>query len=593
MLAQFLINMRMAARPELVADVCYVLVGIMLMRWPGRSWSIRQTLAFALVFFLWANAHGSFLLGGAMLALWYGQLFLFEWKSLLSMRDFNWLKPGLAAVVGCALNPFGFYRFVQPFELHGLLWGQATSLEMWPVTSGVALLPLTWTTAAVLALIMRVRERKFYWLIAMLFLLQYLTFCSIRYNMFIGLTILVVTWDGLMHPREPFSPPIFPLAFAMARLGLYLYLFIAFLSLNYSLFNSKVDMIRDYSQFVYPKSRIVTTSSFGWLKEHPNQDYNLLSNLAAGSWSQMPGTKGIHPLIDSGSHRYSDATNQIYYYSLFSPEIFHRIESELNVNAITINSANIYWASILNSDPDWRLVQIESDSQLYLRRNKENADSSLPLFLKWERETEQKEEQGRNGTDPVQFSSERILRGLKLRPDSESLAMLLSPSDVLWMEDPQVVYLQDWLSHVPDDLIADTLKAVGGKMDNSSAGLRILLLLRLQQNQQAVEVAQKWHPGRLDMGSQDLEMLRAEAFLRGGDPAEARKILDSFWPKPRYSLRWARLCQQVYANDPAAMPKDAILLTGLADQSAWQETIIATLNQNILRLSAPVSETPH
>jgi len=587
MLAQFLINMRLAARPELVADVCYVLTGIMLMRWPGRSWNLRQTLAFGLVFFLWSNAHGSFLLGGAMLGLWYAQLFLFQWKELLFTGNFKWLRPGLAAVIGCALNPFGFYRFIQPFELHSLLWGQATSLEMWPITSGVALLPLTWTTAAVLALAMRIRDRKFYWMIAMFFLLQYLTFCSIRYNMFIGLTILVVTWDGLMHPREPFSPPIFPLAFATARLGLYLCLVIAYVSLNYSLIHAKAFMLHDYTTLVYPKSKIVTTSSFAWLREHPAHDYNLLSNLAAGSWSQMPGTRGIHPLIDSGSHRYSDRTNQLYYYALFSPEIFRDILAKLQVNAVTINGSNIYWASILNMDPDWQLAQIENDSQLYLRKADSTTGSGQSLFLKWEKEMLEKESREHVDAAPIEYSSERILRGLKFRPDAKSLRMLQASSDVMWMEDPQVVYLQDWLSRVPDSLVMETLKRMGPQLDNPSAGLRILLLLRLQQYQLAAEIAEQWHPGLLNMGYQDLDMLRAHAFLRAGELTKARKILDSFWPKPRYSLRWAKLCQQVYANEPTAMPRNAWLLVNVADQRQWQIDLIAVLNQNMAHLSVP------
>jgi hypothetical protein len=591
MLAQFLINMRLAARPELVADVCYVLAGIMLMRWPGKSWSMRQTLVFGLIFCLWSNAHGTFLLGGAMLALWYAQLFLFEWRTLLFTKDFTWLRPGLAAAIGCAINPFGFYRYIQPFELHSLVWGQGTSLEMGPVTSGVALLPLTWTTAAVLALVMRVRERKFYWMIAMLFLLQYLTFISIRYNMFIGLTLLVVTWDGLMHPREPFSPPIFPLAFATARLGLYLYLVVAYSCLCYSILGTKLDMLEDYTQFVYPKSKITTTSSFGWLREHPTQEYYLLSNLAAGSWSQMPATKGIHALIDSGSHRYSDRTNQLYYYSLFSPDIFRQIIAKLNVNAITINSANIYWASILNANPDWQLVHIKTDSQLYLRKSNLTAKAAPPLFSEWEANEEQKEAKDRKAGDPITVPSERILRGLKLRPDSDSLKMLSMASDVVWLEDPQVVYVQEWLDQVPDNLVEEKLNQMGNEMDNSSAGLRILLLLRLRQDQRAADIARQWHPMLLDMGSQDLQMLRAEAFVRAGDTGEARKILDSFWPKPRYSLRWARLCEQVYANDPGSMPPNARLLTGKADESQWLEDTLTTLNQNISRFSTSTSRS--
>jgi len=120
-LAQFIVNMRLAARPELIAESCYVLTGIMLVRWPGPSWSGRQTLALALVFCVWANAHGSFLLGLIMLGLWYAQLFLFRWRSFFIIGDFAWLRPGLAALIGCALNPYGLFRLEQPFRLHSLL----------------------------------------------------------------------------------------------------------------------------------------------------------------------------------------------------------------------------------------------------------------------------------------------------------------------------------------------------------------------------------------------------------------------------------------------------------------------------------------
>jgi len=592
MLAQFLINMRLAARPELVADVCYVLTGIMLMRWPGRSWNGRQTFVFGLVFFFWANAHGSFLLGGAMLALWYGQLFLFDWRSLLFTKDFRWLRPGLAAFVGCALNPFGLYRFVQPFELHGLLWGQGTSIEMWPITSGVALLPLTWTTAAILALVMRVRERKFYWMILMLILLQYLTFSSIRYNMFIGLTLLVITWDGLMHPREPFSPPVLALSFAMARLGVYLYIVVAFISLNYSLFHTKIDMLQDYTQYVYPKSKILVTSSFKWLKEHPEHDYYILSNLAAGSASQMPSTNGIHPLIDSGTHRYDDPTNQLYYYSLHSPEIFRRILSTLKINAILVNNANEGWASILNTNPDWRLIQVEDDSQLYLRQPNDPPNTNRKIFAKWESEAQLKAVEAVEPGHPPTVSTERLMRGLDIRPDSESLKMWTTVSDSLWVGEPQFFYMEDWVNRLPDTSIEATLKDLGDQMDNTSAAIRILLLLRLKHDQQAMEIAQKWHPMILNMGYQDLEMVRVEAFIRGGDLKQARKILDGFWPKPRYSLRWARLCQQVYADDPHAMPPSARLLIERADQIPWQDEIIAKLNRNILRLSTSPEPLP-
>ena len=585
MLAQFLINMRLAARPELVADVCYVVTGIMLIRFPEKSWGLPQTLIFGFVFCVWSNAHGTFLLGGAMLALWYTQLLLFNWKTLFFTKDFTWLRPGLAAAIGCAINPFGFHRYLQPFELHSLLWGQATSPEMWPSNPGIALLAVAWSTAGILALLMRVRERKFYWLIAMLVLLQYLTFSSIRYNLFIGLTLLIIAWDGLRHPRELFSPPIFPLAFAAARLGFYLYVVVALSSLSYSIYCTKADMLRDYARLDFPESKITTTSSFAWLRDHPSQTYYLLSNLAAASWAQMPGTSGIHGLLDSGSHRYSDDTIEFYYYSLFSPDIFRQNLAKLNINSVTINNTNIYWATLLNGNPDWQLVHINSDSQLYLRKDHHDFESDSHLFSQWEKEEEQKEANDRPIGNPITFSSERILRGLKLRPDVDSLSMLTKVNDVGWLEDPQVVYVEDWLKQIPDDLITQTRDLLGVKTDNSSTGLRIMLLLRLRQDQAAADIARPWHPSVLDMGSQDLEMLRTEAFLRAGDTAAARKILDSLWPKPRYSLRWARLCQQVYTNDPAAMPLNGRLLTSKADESQWLEDITATLNRNISRIS--------
>jgi len=580
LLAQFMINFRLAARPELVADVCYVLVGLMLMRWPGRSWTGWQTLAFGLVFCLWANAHGSFLLGGAMLALWYGQLFLFHGTSLFFGRNFTWLRPGLAALIGCALNPFGFFRFEQPFVLHSLLWGQGTSLEMWPVTLLVALLPLTWTIAAILALLLRVRERPYYWMMAMLLLLQYLTFISVRYIIFIGLSLLIVSCEGVLHPRKPFSPPIFPLAFAVARLSFYFYVTLSLLYTIPTQFYAKAAMFQDFSQSIYPKTRIATNSSFTWLREHPAQDYFLYSTISAGSWSQMPGLTGIHSLMDTGTHRYSDRVNQFYYYTLFSPETFRLVLAQLHVNAIAISSTNSYWAPLLNGNPDWHLVQIESDAQLYLRANKSDGDADKQTFLKWDDEAQRKL------TDPTNISSDRILRGLKLRPDSDSLNLLLKTSDVSWLADPQVVYLKEWLGQVPDDLITETLQKAGDKMDTSSASVRLLLLLRLQRYPQAVELANKWHPPFLGVGSQDLEMLRAEAFIRGGDLPAARRILESLWPRPRYSLRWARLCQQVYALDPKAMPENARLLTDLADLTTWRLELIAALNENILRLGA-------
>src|SRR5258708_37436862 len=116
---------------------------------------------------------------------------------------------------------------------------------------------------------------------------------------------------------------------------------------------------------------------------------------------------------------------------------------------------------------------MEFDCKLYLLRNNQGVEADWELFLKWEEKTQSRP------ANP-DSSSERIMRGLKLRPDRESLNLLLLSSDVTWMADPQIVYMEDWLGQVPDDLAAATLKSVGGKMDNSSAGLRILLLLRVR-----------------------------------------------------------------------------------------------------------------
>jgi hypothetical protein len=578
MLAQFIINMRLSTRPELVADVCYVMVGIMLMSQPGRIWTGRQILTLGLLFCLWGNAHGTFLLGIAMLGLWYVQLFLFEWRDLLSIRDFRWMLPGLAAVIGCAINPFGLYRLIQPFQLHGLLWGQGTSLEMGPVTSGGALLLLTWTGAALLALLVRIRERKYYWMLAMLLLLHYLALGSIRYTLFIGLSLLVVAWDGLANPREKPAPPFFPLAFVTARFCFYLVLVLGFINLVGSLVDSKSTMLSDYCRNVYPKSRVAASSSFSWMRDHPAQNYNILSYHSEGSLAQLPEVRGIHPLIDSGTHRYSDRTNQFYYYAFYSPKTFQRVLAQLHIDAVAINNFNMYWAEALNKDTHWRLVQIADDSQLYLKKDTQDSSIDPHLFSKWDKEQSAQ-------TKPADVSSNTVLRGLSLRPDADSLKMLVGSTDVTWAQDPQISYLKDWVSSVPDNLVAEALQQLQGKSDNSSMGLQVLFSLRLNHCKEAGKIARKWQPRLLGMGYQDLQMLRTEAFISSGDLTSARAILDSFWPKPRYSLRWARLCEIVYADDPRAMPKNSQLLTEMADQVQWQDEIIATLNQNILRLS--------
>ena len=86
-----------------------------------------------------------------------------------------------------------------------------------------------------------------------------------------------------------------------------------------------------------------------------------------------------------------------------------------------------------------------------------------------------------------------------------------------------------------------------------------------------------------------MKELKIEAFIGAGEKMTAQKIIDSLWPQPRYSLRWAILCQSVYSADPQKMPANARLLSEMTQNSAWQEETIAALNQNIYRLSF---ETP-
>jgi hypothetical protein len=163
--------------------------------------------------------------------------------------------------------------------------------------------------------------------------------------------------------------------------------------------------------------------------------------------------------------------------------------------------------------------------------------------------------------------------------------MLQQTGDVSWMFDPQITYIDDWLGQVPDGLVNNTLKEIDNKTGNSAKGLRILFCLRLKQYQQAAETARNWNPSIFDRGSQNMQELRAEAFSLSGNQKEAQKTVESFWPQPRYSLRWATLCQTVYSNDKQAMPFNARLLGDIAQSPEWQENTIASLNANILRLS--------
>jgi hypothetical protein len=575
-LAQLIISMRLAARPELIADVCYIVAGTMLVFLQERSWSGLQTFYFGLIFCIWANVHGSFLIGLVMLGLWYGQFFLFNWKAIFFTRDISWIRPGMAALIGSVLNPDGFFRLEQPFKLHSLLWGQATSLEMWPIMTGIVLwLPLTGTLVALITLIIRLQERRNYWMLITLLILQYSTFISNRYAVFIGLSLLIIIWDDIRNIRKSFSPSFFQLPFALSRLMLYFVLTLRLLFLVIFTFEAKWELVKDHEQSIYSESLVTTDSSFVWLQEHPSKSYILLSTIVAGSWAQMPGQEGIHPLIDSGTHRYSDRVNQLYYYLLFSPEAFKLALSKLNVDTIIIGNFNICWAPVLNSNPDWCLTQIKPDSQLYLRKAHHNVSEDQQLFLQWEQMTRH------DFTGYTDISYTSIIRGFKLRPEEESLQMLLATQDVSWVFDPQISYVKDWLKEVPDNLIRDALKNIGDKTDNFSSGLRILFFLRLSEFKQAMKVARQWNPSRLNTAYQSFQELRAEAFISGGEGEPARKILESFWPQPRYSLRWAKLCEQVYVQDPQNMPENARLLANLTENFPWEENVIDSLNQNI------------
>lgn len=591
-LAEYLVNTRLAGRPELVADVCYILAGTMLMKWRVLEWNGPRTLALGLVFFCWGNAHGTFLIGLVMVGLWYGQAFVFQWRELLGSGGLAWMRPGWAAFLGCAMNPFGLYRFIQPFQLHGLVWGQGTSLEMKPIAGGIAILPMALALVTIMVLLIRMPQRNYTWLILTLVLLDFMAFQSIRYIGFIGLSMLLVTWDGLRHPREAFVPSVFPLIFAVMRVTAYLYVLCVVAWVFWGLAGEKVAMLQGYNREIRPVSLIVTTSSFRWLRAHPEQEYVILSFLDAGSWAQMPGTEGIHPMLDSGTHRYSDRTNQLYYYTLYSPETLRRVISRLHVNAVLVGTKNIYWAPVLNADPEWRLVHVRSDSQLYLRRNGQGTREDRQLFEKWEAIVDEDVGAARQSPDPADVSFVKIVRGLGLRPDADSLRLLAKAPDPFWMEDPCLVYVRDWLDRVPDKVVADALQSMNGRKDDDSMALQMLLLFRLHQDQGAVELAQEWHPAYLKIGYPEMRMFQAEAFLRTGNKKQAGEILASLWPKPRYSLYWSRLCAEAYADVPASMPRNARLLMSLADNPGWKEQVIAVMNDNIARFSKPLLPMP-
>ena len=575
-ISQFVINLRIADRPELIAYLCFVALGATLIRHHSTSWSSRETAGVGFLFFVWANVHGSFLIGLGMLGLWFCQIMLLHWRSLIQARDYTFIRPILAGIIGSALNPSGLFRFAQPFQLHGLLWGQATSLEMWPLMPEMEWLPITCTLAAIIILL--ISKEKHYWLIITLLVLQYLTFNSNRYEVFIALALLVAIEYFVTNARSHSSRAASVLVLSVSRLAIHCFLAgIVFFLIQYIIFAKKL-FIKDQLRCMDSRTLLVTNSSFLWLKQQTDGNYFLLSNLGANSWAQLYGVKGIHPLLDSGTHRYSDRTNQLYYYCLFRPETFRIVLSTLKINAIIVGPSNSYWASVLNRNADWKLIHIDSDSQLYLKKSQHDAAANSELFSQWESRLG-------GGPDFADVSVERIMRGIGIRPDQESLQMLQQTRDVSWMFDPQITYIDDWLGQVPDDLVNNALKEIDNKDGNSAKGLRILFCLRLKQYQQAAEVARDWNPSIFDRGSQNMQELRAEAFSLSGNQKEAQKTVESLWPQPRYSLRWATLCQTIYSNDKEATPFNARLLGDIAQSSEWQEETITALNANILRLS--------
>ena len=579
-LSQLLINLRISARPELLAYPCFVALGMILIRHGLSSWTAKETGALGLLFFIWANAHGSFLIGLGMLGLWFCQLTLLQWKTLAQNRDDTALRPILAAFIGCALNPYGIFRFLQPFQLHGLLWGQATSLEMWPVTPGMEWLPLSCTFAAITILLIGKAATRPYWLIATALVLQYLTFNSNRYEVFVALVLLIAIPQLTASVSPPLPRSSLALLWSTGRLIIHI-LFAGFVFFIIGFIGfAKKQAMHSHFKYAAPNTWLATNSSFFWLMQRPTEDYFTLSNLTVGSWAQMPDVNNIHPFIDSGTHRFSDRVNQLYYYAFFQPDTFRLILTKLKINAIIVGPSNCYWASVLNRAPEWKLVQIESDSQLYFRRSPVDTSANDELFSSWEMSL-------RSGNSHYgDVSAEELMRGLGRRPDAVSLQMLQETGDVSWMFDPQITYLRAWLEQVPDNLVSNALGEMADKAGSSATGVRILFNLRLKQFQQAATVARDWHPSFFESGSEDMQELRVEAFISAGDQASAQTILDHLWPQPRYSLRWAKLCQAVYSDNQSNMPHTARLLCDLAQTPAWQDDTLAALNGNILRSTA-------
>lgn len=596
LLAQYLISDRLAVRPELIADVCFITVGIMLLQADRQAWTLRRLVMFGAIFCLWSNVHGSFLVGLVMVGLWYGQCILFNGKSLITERDFQWLLPGMAAFAGCLLNPFGVYRFIQPFQVHGLLWGQGESLEMWPVTLDWSWLPLICTAGGLYFLVTRFRRQRTYWLMALLLGVLYLTFTSNRYMVLIGLTLLVILWNEAQNSSEYKPPGIFPLFFSMGRTALH-----GIVTVVVILYVAALLMIRVISpdcsnRYFYPNTLLSISSSFSWLRQQPNPNYTLLSMVDSCSWAQMPGYSGIHPYFDSGTHRYSDRTNELFYYLFFDPRTLALISSDLQVNAIIIDGYTMAWATVLNGNPNWKLAFIGADSQIYLRADNLSLSDQQKMFVQWEDnsryEFARKTNKSPDSPTIIDKSAYAILRGARLRPDRESLRLLARTGDSSWVCEPQILYLQYWLADIPDQLIRDAIEQIPDKNDNITTGLRVLFALRLKQYDQAKKLVEDWHLSPFDKRYQPFQELRAEAFLRAGDSASARKILDAFWPQPRYSLRWAQLCEQAYASEPRLEPHNAALLTSLEKEDGWKKDFIHLLNRNIANLTGLKSPQP-
>jgi hypothetical protein len=312
----------------------------------------------------------------------------------------------------------------------------------------------------------------------------------------------------------------------------------------------------------------------------------------AGSWAQMPGWGGIHPFLDSGTARFDDQSDILYYYILFDPKTFAQTLSDLKTNAVILDYYTMPWAAVLNSSPDWKLAYIGNDSQVYLRRKANEAtDSQGRRFVDWEfnsrREYGLMVHRPVDAPDIVDKSPYAILRGLKLRPDVESIQILASSRDPKWVCDPQISYLRYWLDQLPDSLVQNALDSIVDRKNKCSYALRILFALRLGQNKLAGDIARDWKIGYLSGQYQDLRLLQAEALVADNDIPAARQIVESLWPQPRFSLRWAHLCHKIYANDPKSEPVNARQLVEMEDRSDWKTAIFNTLNQNILRISTP------